>query len=65
MTLGSPDSDSTRVVPLWGPSRTVTTPLDEDEEDEEEDDDSTEARDAGPQLLVAAFQLGHEAAEGT
>jgi hypothetical protein len=43
----------------------VTTPLDEDDEDEEEDDDSTEARDAGPQLLVAAFQLGHEAAEGT
>ena len=63
LTLGSTDSDSTRVVPLCGPSSTVTTPL--EDEDDEEDDDSTEAIEAGPQLLVAGFQLGQDVADGT
>lgn len=60
---GSPERDSTSVVPLCGPSSTVTTPR--DEEDDEDDEDSTEAIDAGPQLPVAWFQVGQEAAEGT
>lgn len=48
------------VVPLCGPSSTVTTPR--DELDDAEDEDSTEAIEAGPKLF--ALHEGH-AADGT
>ena len=51
---------STMVVPLCGPSSTVTTPRDEVDDDDEED--STEAIEAGPKLL--ALHEAH-AADGT